>query len=397
MKDFQVIVLGGGAAGLTAAIAAARAGASVQVLEARSRIGSSILATGNGRSNLSHTPIFSQDYNNPAFVETILARFTPERIHAFFEDMGLVIYTDEAGRVYPLSNAASSVLDVLRLECDRLGVEVACDFKAVGLTQLSDASGFNVASPTGACETATSVVVTTGGGSSVLAKLGHTMVNCTPVLAPLSTQTEPIKGLSGVRVRCSASLLDDASHVVATERGELLFRDYGVSGIMVFDLSRYLENARTLSIDFLPDISREALIKQLEKRREIFATQTAETYLTGMFHSRLARALLNAARIGAQTPVPEISCKALADAIKHFNLALHGVGDAKQAQVMRGGLAVDEFDANTLASKRIPGLFAAGEVLDIDGRCGGYNLHWAWSSGLVAGEQAAKFATRQRA
>lgn len=388
MSDSQVIVLGGGAAGLSAAIAAARRGACVTVLEAKSRVGSSILVTGNGRCNLSHTPIAAGDYNKPSFVGPILDAHSPEVIATFFANLGLAMYTDDEGRVYPLSNNANSVLDVLRLECARLGVEMVCDFRVAKLGAAAD-GGFVATSEDGRQVSGESVIVATGGGASLLSSLGHTMVAFEPVLVPLRTETEPIRGLSGVRVRCRASILRSDGQAVATEQGEMLFRDYGVSGIMVFDLSRHLGQGSTLSIDFLPEVPLADLTSQLVARREAFAERTADVFLTGLFHSRVSTALLRAAHIGAKKPVSEISCENLAQTIKNFTLAVRGAGDPKQAQVTRGGAAVEEFDPRTLESKRVAGVFAAGEVLDIDGRCGGYNLHWAWSSGLVAGESAA--------
>lgn len=400
MPHPEVLIIGGGAAGLTAAIAAARAGASVTVLEAKPRVGSKILATGNGRCNLSHTDVSSADYNDADFVGPIISQFTTERIVSFFEGLGLLTYADEAGRIYPISNNASSVLDVLRLECARLGVKTECDFRVEKLSRQPSGEGFIAFADSNKNAVGDAVVVTTGGGTSLLADFNHLIEKCEPVLVPIRTNTEPIRGLSGVRVRCSASIFEsDASQnrgietkPVATECGEILFRDYGVSGIMIFDLSRYLQQGRTLSIDFLPDMTAGELIEKLEARQKTFASRTAETFLTGMFHTRVATALLRAAHICSQTPVNEISCIELADAIKNFKLIISGAGDHKQAQVTRGGAAVNEFDAHTLESVRISGLFAAGEVLNIDGRCGGYNLHWAWSSGLVAGESAVHFA-----
>lgn len=388
MSDSQVIVLGGGAAGLAGAIAAARRGERVTVLEAKPRVGSSILATGNGRCNLSHTPISAGDYNNPSFVGPILEAHSPDAIAEFFADLGLAMYTDDEGRVYPLSNNANSVLDVLRLECARLGVDIVCDFKVAKLASTAD-GGFVATSEDGRQVRGESVIVATGGGASLLADLGHTMVAFEPVLVPLRTETEPIRGLSGVRVRCRASILRSDGQAAAIEQGEMLFRDYGVSGIMVFDLSRHLGQGSTLSIDFLPEVSLADLTSQLVARREAFTERTADVFLTGLFHSRVSTALLRAAHIGAKKPVSEISCENLAQTIKNFTLAVRGAGDPKQAQVTRGGAVVEEFDPRALESKRVAGVFAAGEVLDVDGRCGGYNLHWAWSSGLVAGESAA--------
>ena len=399
MPKPKVMIIGGGAAGLSAAIAAARLDATVTVLEAKPRVGSKILATGNGRCNLSNCEISPAAYNTSSFVGPVLREYTSEKIVSFFESLGLQTYADEEGRIYPISNNASSVLDVLRLECERLGVEIICDFKVAKLFQQPHAKGFVALSATGKQVVGDAVVVSTGGGKTLLADFGHNTAKYEPVLLPIRTETEPIRGLSGIRVRCSASIFDgsaqggaEGSKPVATERGEILFRDYGVSGIMVFDLSRYLNWGRILSIDFLPDITLEELTAKLFARRDTFSSRTGETFLVGMFHTRVSAALLRAAHISSKTPALEIPCDKLAQTIKNFMLTITGAGDPKQAQVTRGGASVDEFSSKTLESKRVAGLFSAGEVLDVDGRCGGYNLHWAWSSGLVAGESAAKFA-----
>lgn len=400
MTKPRVIIIGGGAAGLSAAIASARMGAAVTLLEAKPRVGTKILATGNGRCNLSNHEISPAAYNVAEFVSPILSEFTSEKIVSFFENLGLLTYADEEGRIYPISNNASSVLDVLRLECAALGVEIICDFKVEKVSQQPHTQGFTVLSDIGKQVNGDSVVVTIGGGEALLADLGHKTVKCEPVLVPIRTDTEPIRGLSGIRVRCSASIFNDSflqdgsedSKPVATEKGEILFRDYGVSGIMVFDLSRYLNQGHILSIDFLPDNTLEELIAKLTARRDAFSSRTAETFLVGMFHTRMSAALLRAAHINSKTLVPDIPCDKLARTIKNFTLTITGAGDSKQAQVTRGGVSTDEFSSKTLESQRVAGLFAAGEVLDVDGRCGGYNLHWAWSSGIVAGESAARFA-----
>ena len=288
---------------------------------------------------------------------------------------------------------------MLRLECARLGVETICDFEVVAVSQLRSAGGFNVRSSAGLERVGDALIVTAGGGNELLADLGHPTKRLEPVLVPIRTETEPIRGLSGVRVRCRASIykksdVRDAtcgSTPVAAERGEMLFRDYGVSGIMAFDLSRYLEQDCILSLDLLPDIALTDLVGILTKRRETFSSRTAETFLTGVFHARVSAALLRAAHIRPKSAAVEILCERLAGVIKGFELSIVGPGDAKQAQVTRGGASVDAFSPTTLESRRIAGLFAAGEVLDVDGRCGGYNLHWAWSSGIVAGQYAAQF------
>lgn len=386
----RVVIIGGGAAGLTAAIVAARDDVDVTILEGGARVGRKILASGNGRCNLSNSAVSPRGYNHREFVKPVLDAYSCQDIREFFEGMGLLTHADSEGRVYPTTNAAASVLEVLRLECAHLGVKERCDSPVASITESS--TGFEVTLREGEQLSADAVIVATGGGESLLAGLGHGHIECTPVLGPLKTELEPIRGLSGIRVRCAASLLAQNGAPIATERGELLFRDYGVSGIMIFDLSRYLEQASTLSIDFLPDIEVPDLHAAIFARRKTLWWRTAGTFLEGMLQGRVALAIMRVVGVDPTIPVAELACEQCAATLKDFRLTITGRGDAKQAQVTRGGASITDFDSETMASRLVGGLFAAGEVLDVDGRCGGYNLHWAWASGIAAGESAARFA-----
>jgi len=388
----RVLIIGGGAAGLSAAIAAARAGADVSILEAGTRVGRKILASGNGRCNLSNSSAGPEAYNHPEFVEHVLAEYPCEGMRDFFGEMGLLTYADDEGRIYPVTNTAASVLEVLRLECGHQGIVERFGFEVASVAQAADSSGFEVTSSDGAAAFADAVVVATGGGHSLLAALGHTEAPFASVLCPVRTDPGPIRGLSGVRVRCAASILAEDGEPLATERGELLFREYGVSGIMVFDLSRHLEGGRELSIDFFPELEAGELRALLADRCAALGWRTAGTFFDGMLQSRVAAAVLRVAGIALESPVSDMHCERLVFLLKDFRVAIIGVGEAKQAQVTRGGVSVTEVDPRTMASLRASGLFVAGEVLDVDGRCGGFNLHWAWASGIVAGEQAARFA-----
>jgi len=397
MQQPRVSIIGGGAAGLSAAIAAARLGVAVTVLERGPRVGKKVLASGNGRCNLSNLSVVPSAFNHPGFVEPILAAYPCEGVRSFFGEMGLLTRADDEGRVYPATNSAASVLDVLRLECAHLGVDVRCGFEVARISQSPGSGDFEVSSGDDGTVRADAVVVTTGGGGALLAEMGHESVECVPVLGPIKTDTDPIRGLSGIRVRCTASLLvgvDDGAggKPVATERGELLFRDYGVSGIMVFDLSRYLEPGCVISIDLVPDIAEQELRTMLAQRCADLGWRTADTLFAGMLHDQVARAVLRAAEIGPDTPVEELPQARLATVLKDFRLDVTGMGDRWKAQVTRGGASVAEFDPETMASRLADGLFAAGEVLDVDGRSGGFNLHWAWASGITAGEGAARAA-----
>ena len=371
-----VAVVGGGAGGLCAAVAAARTGARVVILERANRVGKKLLKTGNGRCNLSNANLAPERYNRPEFVAPVLRDVDAPGLLAFFGGLGLWTVTDGEGRVYPLSDTAASVLDVLRLECARLGVEERCSAEITAVRPREDGT-FLLCDREGGALAADRVIVSAGGGTALLRPLGNPYVPFSPVLCPLKTDAEPIRGLSGLRVRCRATLLR-AGGMVCRETGEILFRDFGVSGILALDLSRFALPGDILSLDLLPETKEPELIVRLEEQRVLRAGD--RELFTGVFHRRLGEAILR--RTGSAEP------RALARTVKDYRLTVTGPGDVSNAQVTRGGADVCYFDPVTLESTLYPGLYAVGEALDVDGACGGYNLHWAFASGLAAGRSA---------
>ncbi len=378
MGEKRVIVVGGGASGLTAAIAAARQGAQVTICEKQERVGKKLLVTGNGRCNLTNLRVCPEAYCHPEFVAPLLERYDCAAIRTFFDAIGLWTYADGQGRVYPVSDSATSVLDVLRLTCAQLGVELHCGFQ---VTSIKHRETFLVKGTDGQRVDGDAVIVASGGGTALLEPFGHRTIPFSPVLCPILTETGAIRGLSGLRVRCRAALLEAGSELAA-ETGELLFRDYGVSGVMVFDLSRFARKGQTLLLDLFPDEEEAALRARLAARAKQLESRDDQDYLTGIFQKRIAQAILR--RAGS------VDAAVLAETIKHFPLKVLGNATEQQAQVTRGGAEVWDFSKKTLRSRGMPGLYAVGETLDIDGRCGGYNLHWAFASGLAAGEDAGR-------
>ncbi len=391
----DVCVIGGGAAGLAAAISAAQQGSDVVLLEAKDRVGTSILATGNGRCNLTNTQVKSDAYNAPAFVAPTLEKYGTDRVLAFFKQLGLLTYEEREGRIYPLSNTATSVLDVLREGCTRLGVRIVCDAPVESIVHMGASYYANM--PEGA-QPARCLVVCTGGGTDLLQSCGHTIAPFRPALCALATEEDPIRGLSGIRATARVNVFeaDKAQVPYAVEEGEVLFRDYGLSGIVIFDISRYVEPGQYLGIDFLPNYSEEEIVELLSDRlKALLASPStdglcARELLTGIFHSRVAGAILKSARVRPAAWPEQADIPKIAAVIKDFRLQVKGTAGTKNAQVVHGGALVDEFDPQTLESLRTPRIFAAGETLDVDARCGGFNLHWAWASGLVAGRSAAR-------
>lgn len=414
----DVIIVGGGAAGLMAGIAAVRQGASVVLVEQQQRVGKKLLRTGNGRCNLSNLsisggsledgadggslgntgPDASPDsgaarYNNPGFVARAISRYDCQAIRSQFAGLGLLTVADERGWVFPRSQHATTVVNVLLGEVARQKVAIRSSEQARSIAQkdgqwqlVTDGPVYRGRSLVLAC-----------GCSPLLADLqqglGIELLPARAVLGPLPTDTQGIKGLDGIRAAVRLRLLAvDGSDVIATEQGELLFRDYGVSGIAVFNLSRFAQPGQYLSLDLLPEITavelRGFLSAQLDNRPGL----TATALLGGLLHSRLAMALLQAAGISASAPLDQKLLDDIANIAKDFRLRVSGYPAASKSQLTRGGLATTGFDPESLQSLQHPGLFAAGECLDVDAPCGGYNLHWAWASGLTAGTAAAQLA-----
>ena len=359
----DVVVVGGGASGLAAGIAAAEAGASVVVLERAVECGRTILATGNGRCNFSNASLAWDRYNDPAFVEAVCGERFGEDVLGFFEECGLA-WVEEDGRLYPLSRQAASVREVLLARARRAGVTLA-PAREVTAVEHED-SGWRV-SYEGASAgrvLAGSVVLAAGGGEKVLSATGLTCAPFEPVLCSLACSAPAgvsLDALDGRRAHVVARLLRDGVEV-ARETGEVLFRPYGVSGIAVFDLSRGARAGDVISLDLTCGAELERL-RQLAERAGGCS--------------------------GILDPVVALALGDSLDLARDLRFVASGPAEPERAQVTRGGLLTAQFDPATLEARALPGLFACGEALDVDGACGGFNLAWAWKSGLVAGHSAA--------
>ena len=395
-----VIVIGGGASGILAALTAAEErDNSVLLLERQQRIGRKLLATGNGRCNLTNTGAAPENYHGeePDFVLPALARFGAGDALDYFHGLGLLTETEYGGRVYPLSNSANSVLDVLRLALDRAGVEQRCSAAVKSVAR--ERQGFAVQTEAERLH-ADKLILACGGaagaklggvmdGYQLARALGHRRTGLYPALVQLVTEPDYPRSLKGVRVDCALTLKRRA-YVLAESRGELQFTDNGVSGPAVFDISRAASTGGEgleLHIALLP-LGEEEILELLRQRRERYPELAAGEILTGMLHNRLGRMVVKYAQIPAATPLRELADEALRDlvrACRDFALPVKGTEGFDHAQVTAGGLRTADFDPRTLESRLCPGLFACGELLDVDGDCGGFNLQWAWSSGRLAG------------
>ena len=396
-----VVIIGGGASGMLAALTAAETpGRRVVLLERQQRVGRKLLATGNGRCNLTNTGARPEHYHgeNPDFAVPALTAFPPQAALDFFHSLGLVTVEEYGGRVYPLSNAANSVVDVLRYALEARGVEVKTACPARELRR--EKSGFLVVTD-GETLHADKLIVACGGaagaklggvadGYELLRALGHKRTALYPALVQLLTAPEYPRALKGVRADCALKLLA-GGQTLGQSAGELQFTETGVSGPAAFDLSRAAAaggKGLTISADFLREYSEESVLSWLLARRGALPALPAGDMLTGMLHNRLGRMLVKYAGLNANTPLSSLTdaeLEALARACKDFRLEVKGTEGFDSAQVTAGGVKTTGFNPKTLESWFVPGLFACGELLDIDGDCGGFNLQWAWASGYLAG------------
>lgn len=393
-----VCVIGGGAGGMMAALTAAEQGHGVLLLERQNRVGRKLMTTGNGRCNLTNHHAAPEHYHgqDPAFCTYALQAFDVGTTLQWFAHRGLLTTAEDSGRVYPYSNMAGSVLDVLRyaLVHPRIELHTGCTVSRIrrrgdGFTVETDSGSFPADQVILACGGAAgSKVGGTMDGYQLGKQLGHHRTALFPSLVQLKTDPTYPRALKGVKAEVLIRITA-AGQTLAENRGELLFTEYGISGPAVFELSRAAAGQDDLQavLDFLPDWDETATLDWLRQRQSMAGSREAGTLLAGTLHSRLGQMVCKAAGFTSQPAdrLAEQDLCAIAAQLRHFTLPILGSCGFDQAQVTAGGLRTDEFDPHTMESRLVPGLYACGEVLDIDGDCGGYNLQWAWSSGHLAG------------
>lgn len=410
----DIAVVGGGASGLAAAVAAARqhdGGGSVMLFDALPRCGKKLLATGNGRCNLTNRYAEPSRYHTDdgKALSRVFSAVSVDDALSFFESMGLVFREEDEGRIYPSCGQASAVLDLLRLELARLHIPEVCGFRVEKIRRTGD--GFVLSGPHG--ETgeirAKSVIIACGGkaspslggtdsGYELLRSAGHSLTGLTPSLCPIPVQSRYLGSLKGIRAYARASVCG-GSAVIYSDEGEVQFGDKALSGIVMFQLSSAVSahhnksDGLTVALDMLPETDRKELIGVLARRRELLSHLTLENFLTGMFNKRVGMCILKEAGMTPlSAPVSELSDRdiiRISSVIKEWSFPVNGTAPWNSAQVTAGGIRLSEFDGNTMQSRLCKGLYAAGEVLNVDGFCGGYNLQWAWSSGILAGRSCA--------
>ncbi len=391
-----VFVIGGGASGLAAAISAARAGASVTILEQNDKPGKKILATGNGRCNFTNNDM-EPEYFNPdgqSLVSSVLSIFGKQETLEFFRALGLPSVELHGGWHYPRSLQAASVLEVLLSEARKLKIKIRTGTRVLKVQPAQDSFEIHVE---GWKYTADSVILcngskasnlpgSDGSGYAIAKSLRHRLVTPLPALTGL--KGEGRYSWSGVRSHGKISLYLD-NQFIAAEEGELQFTEYGLSGIPVFQISRSairgLEKGRKcrLTIDLLPDYSEEDLLAFLLETQNNAPKKNREELLIGLLPEKLRKYFVKEQKL-TKASLPE-----MAKLLKCYSMTIQGYLPFEQAQICSGGVSVTEVDPGTMESRKIPGLYFAGELLDVDGPCGGYNLQWAWSSGFLAGKSAA--------
>ena len=395
----RVLVIGGGAAGMMAALTAAENGHAVTLLERQARVGRKLMATGNGRCNLTNHHVSPAHYHgDEGFCRHALTAFDVGSTLLYFAGLGLLTTAEDSGRVYPFSNMAGSVLDVLRFALESREVDLHTGCPVTGIRKTG--ALFFVRTGSGEEFTADRVILAAGGaaggkvggvmdGYQLAKSLGHHRTALYPSLVQVKTDPTYPRALKGVKAECGIIIRRD-SETVAKNRGEVLFTEYGVSGPAIFDVSRAVATASGALhcvLDFFPDWEQQETLDWLRQRRADAGSREAGTLLTGALHTRLGQMVCKAAGFTNQraTGLSDSDLRRIAAQAKDFALPITGVCGFDQAQVTAGGLRCDEFDPRTMESRLVPGFYACGEVLDIDGDCGGYNLQWAWSSGRIAG------------
>ncbi len=406
----KIVIIGGGTSGLFSGIYIKKfcPDCEVTIVERLERIGKKILATGNGRCNFSNIHVNNKKYNNTSFVNSTLKELDYKHLIEELEGLGLMTVTDSEGRAYPYSEMANSFLDVLRINIKKLGVIEKCNFDVHKITNIGtdNEPKFVIEDTRKQRLQADFIVLATGGKASPLlgsngsgyslVKPWHIKVTHTePGLVGVKVDPQSIKGLAGLRIRPKVSLWDKkAKQKVWEENGEVLFKEDGVSGIVIMQMASIIargeivkaSNHYSFEFDLMPKFDEETLFSMLVKRREMMGECETSDFLNGIFPKVLGFNLIKRSKIDLSSRIENITMKdliRLTDTIKYYTLDYKGLYGFERAQVTVGGIELSEINKRTLEFVRIPQMYCCGEVLDVDGECGGYNMHWALASGYV--------------
>ncbi len=403
----KIGIIGAGASGLLAAITAAKQGANVTLIERKDRICKKLLATGNGKCNFTNKSIKYLDYRSQraGVYSDYISQFDEKEVISMFQNMGMLV-KEKNGYCYPRSEQASTVLDILRLQIKILNISVVTESYPVSIQKKKKT--FEVLLNNEQKLYFERIILACGSfagekkrdnynGYTYAQSLGHTLVPVVPALVQVRAKGKEFKSISGVR--CDANISLYINHkFITSEFGELQITDYGISGIPVFQLSRYVsygiyeKKNVTAKIDLLPELEMEkCLLFVEEKWNHSSPNITAEEFFQGFLNKKLNLMFLKLAGIKAETSINKLTFPKIKQVIcnmKSWEMEIEGTNPYENAQVCAGGVSMDEITLQ-MESKIVPGLYFAGELLDVDGRCGGYNLQWAWTSGYLAGKYAA--------
>ncbi len=372
---------------------------SVAILEKNDRLGKKLLSTGNGRCNLTNEKIGAEKYAGSFVMQSkaVFDRYGADRLLKYFEDLGLLTSKDSEGRYYPICRQATAVLDVLRFTLERVGAEVICNAQIRSVKKSGD--GFSVRLAEDELY-ADKLVIACGskaapklGGTSscadYLKNLGHRFVPFSPALCPVIVNSRVLRSLKGIRAACELTLMNGCK-ILKKERGEVQFTDDALSGICVFNLSLFAQKGNIISVDLLPDISNDELLNKLNNNRQLFSEKTTDNIFTGILQKRLAQAVLKESGITGFSDLcsnlTDEELKNIAYTANAMCFTVAGKAGFDRAQAALGGAHGSMINENTMQSKACDNLYICGEAVDICGECGGYNLHFAFASGLIAGE-----------
>ena len=402
----EIAVIGGGASGMIAAITARKSGKEVVVLERKDRILKKVLITGNGRCNITNVNANISNYfgKNISSVENILNSFNPQDTMDFFNGLGIMCNEENRGKVYPLSGQASSVVDALRFEAERLGVRIETEFYVRKIEK--EGFKFKIYSEERKKIEAGRVIIAAGGqsypelgsngsGFELAKELGHSVTRLSPSIVQLKTEKNQVKGLQGIKTDVAVTAYGD-NKKICTYDGELLFTDYGISGNVVFNISFVMPLYKNVEfeIDFMEKFDYNELYEILKERKKMMSHLTMENYFNGMINKKLGQFLSKVSGIEKLSkPVKDLNdseIRKLCTVLKKYRIKILDTTGFRNAQVTAGGVSLDEVNSETLESRIVKGLYFSGEVLDVYGECGGFNLQWAWASGYIAGKNAAK-------
>ena len=402
----EIAVIGGGASGMMAAITARKSGKEVVILERKDRILKKVLITGNGRCNITNVNADISNYfgKNISSVENILNSFNPQDTMDFFNGLGIMCNEENRGKVYPLSGQASSVVDALRFEAERLGVRIETEFYVRKIEK--EGFKFKIYSEERKKIEAGRVIIAAGGqsypelgsngsGFELAKELGHSVTKLSPSIVQLKSEKHQVKGLQGIKTDVAVTAYGD-NKKICTYDGELLFTDYGISGNVVFNISFVMPLYKNVEfeIDFMEKFDYNELYEILKERKKMMSHLTMENYFNGMINKKLGQFLSKVSGIEKLSkPVKDLNdseIRKLCTVLKKYRIKILDTTGFRNAQVTAGGVSLDEVNSETLESRIVKGLYFSGEVLDVYGECGGFNLQWAWASGYIAGKNAAK-------